>query len=207
MNSALLEALGKFVKPLSNRIANMVGRAVLRVADDAKQIQIVQVDLLEGETRDDIERFQNYGFTSRPRDGAEAVVLFVGGRRDHGLCIAVDDRRHRLKNLESGEVAIYNDAGAKVVLKASGEIELTPGPGEVVSLAGLGASVAKGEALNTAITTLGTAIAAALTTMGAGGATPMPGTLATAAGTAITTAVTAFNSSAAAALSTRVKLS
>lgn len=130
-----VENVWKVVAPLKQRVSNMVARAVLRVADDAKKIQIVQVDLLDGETRDDIERFQNYGFTSVPREGAEAAVIFVGGRRDHGLCIAVDDRRYRLKDLEAGEVAIYNDAGARVLLKASGEIELTPKPGQIISLA------------------------------------------------------------------------
>lgn len=136
MNSALLDTLGKFVAPLKTRVANMVARAVLRVADDAKKIQIVQVDLLDGETRDDLERFQNYGFTSAPSEGAEAVVLFVGGRRDHGLAIAVDDRRYRFMNLQDGEVAVYNRFGASIVLKASGEIEVTPKTGEVLRIAG-----------------------------------------------------------------------
>jgi phage gp45-like len=60
-------------------------------------------------------------------DGAEAVVLFVGGRREHGLVVAVDDRRYRLKGLEKGEVALYNKAGGKVVLKADGSIEVGGG--------------------------------------------------------------------------------
>lgn len=130
-----IEDLSRWIAPLKNRVANMVARAVVSAVDDAKKIQIVQLDLLEGETRDEIERLQNYGFTSNPRTGAEAAVIFVGGRRDHGLAIAVDDRRYRLKNLESGEVAVYNDTGAKIVFKANGDIELTPKPGQKVKVA------------------------------------------------------------------------
>lgn len=203
-----VEGLTRWIRPLKNRVVNMIARAVVAAVDDAKKFQVVQLDLLEGETRNEIERVQNYGFTSVPHAGAEAAVIFVGGRRDHGLAIAVDDRRYRIRNLESGEVAVYNDTGAKIVFKASGDIELTPKPGQVVALAGALSSVPKGEDLNTAIATLGGAIAAAVTAMGsAGPALPMVGSVAAVAGTAITTAVTSFNASAAAALSTKAKLS
>lgn len=114
-----------FLRPLKTRIANMVGRAVVQLVKDSTQIQELQLDILSGETRDEIERFQNYGFTSVPKTGAEAVVLFVGGQRDHGLAIAVDDRRYRIGNLESGEVAVYTDQGDKIVLKRGGNIEIT----------------------------------------------------------------------------------
>lgn len=136
MNSLLLDNLTRLVRPISNRVANLVGRAVLRTLSDTKNLQLVQVDLLDGETRDEVERFQNYGFTGVPEQGAEAVVLFVGGRRDHGLAIAVDDRRYRFKNLEPGEVAVYNRFGASIVLKANGEIEVKPKPGEAVRIVG-----------------------------------------------------------------------
>lgn len=63
-----------------------------------------------------------------------------------------------------------------------------------------------GQALVTAIANLATAIAGALTTMGAVPASPMPGSLAVTAGTTITGAVTAFNTAAAQALSTIVKV-
>jgi phage gp45-like len=131
-----LEDLSRWIAPLKNRVANMIARAVVSVVDDSKKIQIVQLDLLEGETRSEIERLQEYGFTSNPRPGAEAAVIFVGGRRDHGLCVAVDDRRYRVKDLGAGEVAVYNDTGAKLVFKANGDIELTPKAGQKLKVAG-----------------------------------------------------------------------
>lgn len=130
-----LESLSRLLQPLSVRISNLIGHAVIKGADDAKKVQELQVELLPGEVRDEIEHFQGYGFTSVPLEGAEAVVIFVGGRRDQGYCIGTDDRRHRPTGLEPGEVAVYNNAGAKVVLKANGDIEVSPKPGQKLKIA------------------------------------------------------------------------
>lgn len=125
----IMRAIESAIRPLRNRVANLVARAVLNTVDDAKKMQILQASLGEGETRDELERFQNYGFTSHPVPGAEAVTLSVGGRRDHVLVIAVDDRRYRLTALAEGEVAVYDQTGSSVVLKANGDLELTPSSG------------------------------------------------------------------------------
>lgn len=138
-----VELLNRLLAPLRNRVAKMVARAVVRLVDDDKKFQELQVDVLDTETRDGVERFQQYGFTSVPEDGAEAVLLCVGGRREHAIAIAVDHREHRLKGLEGGEVALYHKDGAKVVLKASGDIEVTPKSGSDVVLAGGSAQVAR----------------------------------------------------------------
>ncbi len=131
-----LDSITRMLRPLSVRIANMVGRAVVKSADDSKKVQELQVSLLEGEVRDEVEHLQGYGFTSVPLEGAEAVVIFVGGRRDHGFCVGTDDRRHRPTGLQPGEVAVYNNAGAKIVIKASGDIEATPAAGKKFKVVG-----------------------------------------------------------------------
>ena len=87
----------------------MIGRAVLSLVDDARKLQVVQVQALAPETLDGVERFQQYGMTSHPHPGAECVVLAVGGMRQHPIVIAVDDRRYRVTGLEGGEVCIYTD--------------------------------------------------------------------------------------------------
>lgn len=145
-----LDSIGRMLRPLQNRVANLLARAVLRRVDDSQDLQQLQVDALDGETRDAVERFQQYGFTSVPEDGAEAAVLFVGGHRDHGIAVAVDDRRHRLKGLAAGEVALYHKDGARVLLKANGSIEVTPKSGQDVVLAGGSAKVGRvGDATGT----------------------------------------------------------
>lgn len=201
------------MRQLATRIANLVSRAIVRRVDDAKKMQSLQVDLLDTETRDEVERPQNYGFTSVPLEGAEAVAVFVGGRRDHGLVLAVEDRRYRVTGLKSGEVAIYTDEGDRVTLKRGGTIEIKASSKVVVNapaveVAGSTNSVPKGESLNAAVAALGTSISTALTAMGAAGpAAPIVGAAAATAGTAIATAVTTFQTAAATALSTKVKIS
>ncbi|OHD24777.1 MAG: hypothetical protein A2Y38_07775 [Spirochaetes bacterium GWB1_59_5] len=112
-----MRTVQKLTAPLARRVRLMVGRAVLTLVDDSLKLQGLQVRLLDGELRSDVERMQEYGFTSHPHPGAEAAVVFVGGSRDHGLVIAVDDRRYRLKALAAGEVAFYDDQGQAVHLK------------------------------------------------------------------------------------------
>lgn len=112
----------RFTRKLRNRVEMMIARGVVRLVNDGGKLQVVQLGLLQGETRV-LERFQSYGFTGHPHPGAEAVVLFRGGDRDHGLVVVVDDRRYRLKALAAGEVAMYDDLGKKIHFKRDGTFE------------------------------------------------------------------------------------
>lgn len=206
MRYLTLEGLARLLRPFKVRLSNLLSRGVVKRTNDDPGIQEVQAELLTDEVRDELEHMQFFGFASNPDDGAECLVAFPGGDRSMGFVLATADRRYRVK-VEKGEVALYDKSGSKVLLKKNGNIELTPSGTAIVALAGQSNPVAKGDSLNTAISNLGTAIAGALTTMGAAPAVPMPGALAAAAGTTITGAVTAFNAAAAAALSTKVKLS
>lgn len=112
----------RLLEPLRNRVAGMVARAAVSLVDDSKKMQELQLQLFAGEVISGAERVQNYGFTAKPfppsgTEAAEAVVLFVGGGRDHPLVVAVDDRRHRPKNLVDGEGMLYDDQGARVHLQ------------------------------------------------------------------------------------------
>lgn len=116
-----MKGLDRLLSPLARRVALMIGRGVVQLSDDSKGLQLVQITMLEGELRDDVERFQNYGFTSRPHAGAEAAFACVAGSRDHVIVIAVDDRRYRLA-IEEGEAALYDDLGQKVHLTRTGMV-------------------------------------------------------------------------------------
>lgn len=157
------------LRRLSVRLAGVVSRAVVTRVDDSKQRQIVQAGLLAGETRDGLEHFQPYGFTSVPHEGAEGVALFVGGERDHGLLVAVDDRRYRLTGLENGEVALFTDEGDKLVIKRGGTIEITAATKVVVSaplveLAGNTEAAVKGTTYRAAESTANATLGAQLIT-------------------------------------------
>lgn len=125
----MISTLNKLMDPLRRRVRLMISRAVLSALSDGAGIQLVQVKLLEGEVRDGVERFQNYGFTSVPLAGAEGVMACVSGNRDHGIVIAMDDRRYRIKALASGEVAVYTNMDKqahkhRIIFKNDGSIEV-----------------------------------------------------------------------------------
>lgn len=120
----MLEAIEKMTAGIKQRGLLMVGRCIMRAISDTKAVQLVQIQVLADETQDDVERIQQYGFTSVPLPGAEGVAVFVGGNRDHGLVIACEDRRYRIKGLEGGEVALYDDQGQFVHFKRDGLLHM-----------------------------------------------------------------------------------
>ncbi len=122
----MFKAIEDMTAGIRQRAALMVGRCILRAISDTSAVQLVQCQLLADEIQDDVERIQQYGFTSVPLPGAEGVVVFVGGNRDHGLLIAVEDRRYRLQGLEGGEVALYDDQDQKIHLTRTGITVHTP---------------------------------------------------------------------------------
>ncbi|MDH4449212.1 MAG: phage baseplate assembly protein V [Rhodoferax sp.] len=111
---------------LISRLRGMVARAVIRLVNDEVGLQAVQVSTTADNDPDDVERLQNYGFSSVPFAGAEGVALAVGGSQAHMIVINVDDRRYRIKGLKSGEVAIYDDLGKSVLMGRDG-MELNGG--------------------------------------------------------------------------------
>ena len=106
------------------KLRNSFARGVLNLVSDGLKMQANQVELLDGETLDNAERAQQYGFTSHPQAGAEVFVAFVGADRSHPVVLAVDDRRYRLQGLQGGEVAIYTDEGDSIILKRDNHIEV-----------------------------------------------------------------------------------
>lgn len=103
------------LRPLANRLAMLAARAVVRLVSDTSGRQRLQLEILKGELRDGVERAQDYGFTSHPHTGADAILIALGGAREQAVVLAVDDRRYRLQ-LQPGEVALYDDLGNCVKL-------------------------------------------------------------------------------------------
>ncbi|WP_424138159.1 phage baseplate assembly protein domain-containing protein [Roseomonas chloroacetimidivorans] len=84
-----------------------------------------QVQLAEtGETRDDLPLLGVYGFFARPRAGADAAVVFLGGNRGAGVVIATGDGRYG-PDLAEGEFGWAHPDGASIIFRNGGVIELT----------------------------------------------------------------------------------
>lgn len=119
------------IKDLDNRISRALSRVrqafrgVITATNTAPGVSLVQVAGLAGETVQDNELFQHYGYSSHVPAGTEAVVLPIGGNSSQGIIIATEHAQYRLKSLAAGEVAIYTDEGDSIVLKRGHLIEVT----------------------------------------------------------------------------------
>lgn len=107
-----------------NRI-RMAFRGVLIRVNSGGDIQTVQGKALATETLQDVEMFQQYGFTSNPPKGTKAIMLPLNGKTSHSIVIATEHAQYRLKKLKSGELAIYTDEGSHIILKRGKIIEVS----------------------------------------------------------------------------------
>lgn len=77
-------------------------------------MQTLRVDVNAIDASDDVQRWQQLGFASKPVDGDAALVVSVAG---HRFVVAVDDLASRPKDLSAGEVALWHRDGHEVRLK------------------------------------------------------------------------------------------
>ncbi|EMA7647477.1 phage baseplate assembly protein V [Yersinia enterocolitica] len=120
----MIRQINKVTAGFQRRLRLMISRAVVNIINDGLKTQNLQVSMLADETADDVERFQNYGHSSVPPAGSEAIILSVGGIRQHLVAIAVDDKNSRLGSLESGDSAVYHLEGHKILLTKDGVIKI-----------------------------------------------------------------------------------
>jgi phage baseplate assembly protein V len=112
--------LGKMLAPLARRLGNMLARGSVAAANGAGKMRTLQIRMMADETKDNVEHFEPYGFTSEVMPGSEPIAAFFDGDRSHGVVLVVADRRYRLTGMKSGEVALYDDQGQKVYLTRTG---------------------------------------------------------------------------------------
>lgn len=99
-------------------------RGKLTLTQSGEPIQRVQVSGLADETLQDIEQLQQFGFTSHAPAHTDVIVIPLGGDTSHGIVIASEHGSFRVKNLQSGEVAVYDQSGSSIVLKQGKLIEI-----------------------------------------------------------------------------------
>lgn len=123
-------------RALRCRVMNIAARGVLGRVNDSQAVQLVQLEALAGEVRDLVQRVQNFGFSSVPREGAQPVVLLCPfGDRAQALAILVDDERYRPTGQAPGDSQVYDAHGNHVRLSASG-VEIISAAAGAVQIAG-----------------------------------------------------------------------
>lgn len=113
-------ALARMLAPYARRLGNLFARGVVAASNAAGKMQTLQARLLADEVKDNLEHFEPYGYTSRPKPGAEVIAAFLDGDRTNGFILVAADRRYRITALEEGEVALYDDLGHVVHLTRAG---------------------------------------------------------------------------------------
>lgn len=116
--------IDRLLAPIKRRITGMLTRAVVSGIVEDLQRQNLQMKMHADESADNIERFQNYGISSFPPEGSEAIVAALGGSLSGLVAIAVEDKKCRPQG-EIGDVFLYHLEGHKIRLTKDGKIILT----------------------------------------------------------------------------------
>ena len=118
-----IKTIDKRIKQAFNTVRQAFRGKVARV-QAGSGVQKIQVEGLDGETVQDLEHAENFGFTSNPPAGSDCVVVPLGGKTSHGIIVTTTNGAYRIAGLSDGETAVYNADGAKMVLKKGRVIEI-----------------------------------------------------------------------------------
>lgn len=118
-----IKTIDKRIKQVFNTVRQAFRGKVARVQAGGG-VQKIQVEGLDGETVQDLEHAENFGFTSNPPAGSDCVVVPLGGKTSHGIIVTTTNGAYRITGLSDGETAVYNADGAKMVLKKGRVIEI-----------------------------------------------------------------------------------
>ena len=118
-----IKTIDKRIKQAFNTVRQGFRGKVARVQAGGG-VQKIQVEGLDGETVQDFEHAENFGFTSNPPAGSDCVVVPLGGKTSHGIIVTTTNGAYRITGLSDGETAVYNADGAKMVLKKGRVIEI-----------------------------------------------------------------------------------
>lgn len=123
----MFDVINRMLIPIRKKIFLLIGRAILTAVDNSGEYMKIQVTALNNETITDLEKIDEYGFSSNPPvDNTEIIVAFINGNRDQGLALKAHNRENRPTDLSEGEVRVYDKNGYKITLTSAG-IEIKTG--------------------------------------------------------------------------------
>ena len=104
----------------------------ITATDDTGPIHKAQISIHgTPESVDNVGVMHFYGLASHAMPGTDATAMFIHGRRDNPIIVATGNQEHRLRNLEVGEVALYDQNGSVIKLAKNGDITIVAGSGNI----------------------------------------------------------------------------
>lgn len=117
------------ISRLWQRLQAAIAPGRIFLTDDTGPVQTGQMRTGPDELIDGVPIVRHFGFASNPPADTLGVAIFANGDRNSGVIFATNHPASRLKDLQPGEAAIYDDQGRWVWLKAGGiEIEANGAP-------------------------------------------------------------------------------
>ncbi|ELL9332596.1 phage baseplate assembly protein V [Vibrio fluvialis] len=110
MNELMKRYVDRQLAPVRRRLQSMASRGLVTSVSEDTQRQKLQLVLESNESGDNIERFQDYGFSSFPPKNSEAVVMALNGCAAKRVAVAVEKKELRPKG-EQDDVFIYHADG------------------------------------------------------------------------------------------------
>ena len=97
----------------------MIVRGIVRAVKESTSIQSLKVESYADDTREDVERFHQFGFKSYAPIGSEVVMLSISGSNEHFIAIASENRDtlKLIPALADGDSIFYNKSAKYLHLK------------------------------------------------------------------------------------------
>ncbi|MDA0148861.1 phage baseplate assembly protein V [Vibrio sp. LaRot3] len=111
------------IQRITNKLRLLVTRGLALVVRDEVQRQLLQVRVVTGDTLDNVPRWQNYGHTSVPPKSSDVLLALLNGSASSPVAICVEDPEVRLKDLKSGDSALYHLEGHYFKVTENGVME------------------------------------------------------------------------------------
>ena len=124
MPGSLHSMLERWIAPLRRQVRQMVMQAIVDTVDDAGAVQLLSIAVGSDETLHKVQRIQPHGLATCPSDGAEALVVLVGGSRELPVAVCVGGAAVRPTGLQPGEVVLYKDTANYIKLDKDGNITI-----------------------------------------------------------------------------------
>ncbi len=122
LENEIISLFSRLIKPRDDRLNNLsrLGKVLMMKAGNT---QSAQVQTANNEIADNVKFIEAYGFTAKPKQNGECILLNIQGNPGNVVALVIGNRELRFKELNDGEVAMYDDAGNLLHFKNGGVID------------------------------------------------------------------------------------